>query len=409
MSLKPLLQGGDVAEWMFATLLLVGAASGYRFVAVASMVGPTPPPRSKELLQMIRKHNYAVVFLAAIALSLGVAHAREAAPNPKAAATVESGVLQGAPYRVDIPVHWNGELVMLLHGFEPIGLPRPTPKPLGDEAPLFLAAGYAVAQSSFASQGWAVDDALRDNERLRAWFVHKHGEPRRTYLVGFSMGGYVALASLEHDGKYYDGALSLCGANVPGKLVFNDLLTSLVAFDYFFPHTAGLPPGGLADPAGPALGQMQAVDAALKTNEAAAQLLATHAEVSRDRLASTIAVHYLVLHQMIERAKGLPVDNRATAYAGFGDDAAFNRGVHRYAGNPQAMRYMEAATSLSGSNHKPLVLQYNHDDPLIIPRYQSVYPVMVQSAHGRAPTLLPPVGEGHCGFSPEQIRQAFQT
>ena len=30
-------------------------------------------------------------------------------------------------------------------------------------------------------------------------------------------------------------------------------------------------------------------------------------------------------------------------------------------------------------------------------------------AHGRAPTVLQPVGEGHCGFAPEQIRQAFQT
>jgi hypothetical protein len=37
-------------------------------------------------------------------------------------------------------------------------------------APL-LAAGYAVAQSAYASQGWAVADAITDMERLRqqAW------------------------------------------------------------------------------------------------------------------------------------------------------------------------------------------------------------------------------------------------
>ncbi|EIL97304.1 hypothetical protein RHOFW104T7_02645 [Rhodanobacter thiooxydans] len=363
---------------------------------------------------MIRKPHGAVVFLTVVALSLGIAHAREAAPERKAASTptVDTGVLEGAPYRVDIPANWNGELVMQLHGFEPIGTPRATPKPLGDEAPSFLAAGYAVAQSSFATQGWAVDDALRDNERLRAWFVHKHGQPKHTYLVGSSMGGYVVLTSLEHYGKYYDGALSLCGANVPGTRVFDDLLTSLVAFDYFFPHGAGLPSGGLADPAGPELGQMavmHAVDAALKTNEDAARILARHLQVSRERLAGAIGVHYLVLHQMMARAKGMPVDNRTTAYTGFGDDAAFNRGVHRYAGDPQAMRYLAAATSLSGKIRKPLVLQYNHDDSLIPARYQPVYPAMVQSAHGRAPTMLPPVGEGHCGFTPEQIMQAFQT
>jgi pimeloyl-ACP methyl ester carboxylesterase len=366
------------------------------------------------LLSMIRKPHVAWLFLAVLALGPGIAAAHDADPESKATstATVDTGVLDGAPYRVDIPAHWNGDLVMQLHGFEPIGTPRPTPKPLGDEASPFLAAGYALAQSSYASQGWAVDDALRDNERLRAWFVQRHGQPRHTYVVGFSMGGYVVLTSLEHHGQHYDGGLSLCGANVPGTRVFDDILTSVVAFDYFFPRTTGLPPGGLADPAAPALGQMEvmhAVDAALKTNEHAAQLLATHLHVSRERLAGAIGVHYLVLHQMQQRAKGMPVDNRATVYAGFGDDAAFNRGVHRYAGNPQAMRYLAAATSLSGKIHKPLVLQYNHDDFLIPVRYQSVYPAMVQSAHGRAPTVLPSVGEGHCGFAPEQIMQAFQT
>lgn len=364
---------------------------------------------------MIRKPQLRAV-LAAVALSLGMgmaqardtAHAQNAVNTP----TIDTGVLHGAPYRVDIPAHWNGELVMLLHGFEPIGMPRPTSKPLGDEAPVFLAAGYAVAQSSFATQGWAVDDALRDNERLRAWFTRKHGQPKRTWLVGFSMGGYVALSSLEHFGQHYDGALSLCGANVPGTRVAEDLQNYLVAFDYFFPHAAGLPPGGLADPAAPALGQMQvmqAVNTALKTNEVAAQILARHAQVPREKLAGALGVYYLVLHQMATRAKGLPVDNRNTVYAGLGDDAAFNRGVHRYTGDPRAMRYLATTTALSGKIRKPLVIEYNEDDPLITPHFQSVYPAMVQSTQGRAPTVLPPAGKGHCGFSPRQIKQAFQA
>lgn len=122
-----------------------------------------------------------------------------------------------------------------------------------------------------------------------------------------------------------------------------------------------------------------------------------------------IGVHYLVLHQMLLRAKGLPVDNSKTVHAGFGDDAAFNRGLHRYKGDAQAMRHLATATSLDGKIRKPLVLQYDNDDPLVPERYQPVYPAMVQSAHGRAPTVLPAVGEGHCGFTPDQIIQAFQT
>jgi hypothetical protein len=55
---------------------------------------------------------------------------------------------------------------------------------------------------------------------------------------------------------------------------------------------------------------------------------------------------------------------------------------------------------------KPLVLRHNHDDLLIPARYHSVYPAMVQSAYGRAPTVLPPAGEGACRFTLEQIMQA---
>ncbi|MBL8880444.1 MAG: hypothetical protein JNG88_15125, partial [Phycisphaerales bacterium] len=41
----------------------------------------------------------------------------------------DTGTLAGAPYRIDIPAEWNGELVVLAHGFEPVGVPRDTPWP----------------------------------------------------------------------------------------------------------------------------------------------------------------------------------------------------------------------------------------------------------------------------------------
>lgn len=364
----------------------------------------------------MKRNSLRALGLAAItALSFGIAETRAAEPhrNAESAPVLDGGVLDGAPYRIDIPAHWNGELVMQLHGFEPVGTPRTTPWPLGDEAPIFLAAGYAVAQSGYATQGWAVGDALRDNERLRAQFWRKYGKPRHTYLIGFSMGGYVALASLEHHAKRYDGVLSMCGANVPGTRVFEDALTSLVAFDYFFPHVAGLPANGLSDPAALGMDQlavMQAVDAALKNNEDAAKILAAHAQVPREALGMVISVHYLVLRDLRTRAMGMPVDNRTTVYSGFGDDAAFNRGVHRYAGDPEAMHFLSATTSLTGRIGTPLVLQYNHNDPLIPERYHDIYPALVKAAGSRnEPVVLPSAGEGHCGFSPEQIQQAFQT
>lgn len=323
---------------------------------------------------------------------------------------VESGTLDHAPYRVDIPGNWNGELVMLLHGYEPKGAPREALWPQNEATPVFLSQGYAVAASAYASQGWSVADAIPDNERLRSYFVSRHGNPHRTYLVGFSLGGHIAVASLEEHGSKYSGALSLCGVNVPAAFAFNEsVLTSLVAFDYLFPDVLGLASGGIPDPASPPMLDTEAMEAALKNDEAAAAVLSKRLEIPRPALAGALMLNYMVLREMQTRAGGFPVDNRATVYSGFGDDAAFNMGVRRYAGDKSAMEYLANHARLSGRISKPLVVQSNNDDPTVPHRLNSIYPTLVKSAgRSRQLAVLPSVGEGHCSFSPEQIQDAFE-
>ena len=329
---------------------------------------------------------------------------------------VDTGTLAGAPYRFEIPADWNGELVMLLHGYEPRGVPRDDPWPADPATAIFLARGYAVAESAYASQGWAVGDAIEDNERLRAQIVARHA-PRHSWLVGMSMGGLVAIESLERHGAHYDGALSLCGANIPSPRVFADTLRSLAAFDVLFPD-AGVPGDGLADPTAlplddpradqPAL--MQAVGAALAENPDAAATLARALEVSPDALAGSLSLYVLLQREVIARAGGLPVGNRDTVYSGFGDDAAFNAAVRRYDADPKAAAWLSNVGDLRGTLEKPLVLRYNRTDPTIPPRYQSVYPALAAAA-GRADriTVVPPAGEGHCRFSSAQVNEAFDV
>jgi len=323
----------------------------------------------------------------------------------------DTGTLADAPYRIDIPADWNGELVVLAHGFEPVGVPRETPWPADPATPMFTSARYAVAQSGYATQGWAVRDAIADSERLRAHFVERHGQPKKTWMVGFSMGGGIAIASLEQQAAHYDGALSLCGANLPGDLLANELFTSLVAFDALFPPREGEAAFRLSDPAGPTLDQgavMDRVDAALPRDPAAATRLAARLEVAVNALPGTIGLHYLVIRDLMTRGGGMPVDNRRVRYTGFGDDAAFNRRVPRYAGDAAAMDYVAAAPALSGRPQKPLVLQYNADDPTINPRFRPVYAQKAQGA-AVAPLTLPDVPGGHCRFSDDQVRDAFRV
>lgn len=324
-----------------------------------------------------------------------------------------SGELQGAPWRLDVPANWNGELVMLTHGYEPVGVPRTIPMAANDSTAPLLAAGYAVAQSAYASQGWAVADAITDTERLRQQAVAELKHVRHTWMLGFSMGGAVTIGSLERFPQHYAGGVSLCGANLSGEQIATDLLTTLVAFDYFFPKADGLPPTGLVSRETAALPQgelYQGIANALQHDPLHAELLAQRLQVSADALAGTISLHALVLHELATRSGGMPVGNLGVVYSGFGDDAAFNAGVQRIDPVPAAQAHVRNALALTGAVKRPLAIQFNHNDPTIVPHMQAVYPQMAARAGARPlPRVLPPVGEGHCGFSGSQIVDALKT
>ena len=82
--------------------------------------------------------------------------------------------------------------------------------------------------------------------------------------------------------------------------------------------------------------------------------------------------------------------------------------MRRYPADAQAASYLAGVADLRGTIGKPLVLRYNSDDPTIPPRYHGVYPALAAEA-GRADriTVMPPAGEGHCAFAPEQMLEAF--
>ena len=106
----------------------------------------------------------------------------------------------------------------------------------------------------------------------------------------------------------------------------------------------------------------------------------------------------------------MPVDNRKTIYQGFGDDAAFNRRVHRYAGSAAAMAYAERNVTLTGRIDIPLVMQWNVFDQTVPARFHSIYPDQVRAAgKGKLLTVLAPIGNGHCNFTDAQTAAAFET
>ncbi|MBK8066062.1 MAG: hypothetical protein IPK27_00065 [Rhodanobacteraceae bacterium] len=332
------------------------------------------------------------------------------APAAAAAPGASTGSLEGAPFLIEVPPSWNGELVMFLHGYEPVGTPRETPLAANDFDRWLLSEGFAVARSSYSAQGWAVAEALADNERLRQHAVKLLGKPRRTWLVGNSMGGLLVLASLERHPDAYDGGLSLCGVNSSAEeIIGRGGLDPLAAFDHYFPGTLGLAAGGLADPASPLSADPETIETALASNESRAGQLAASFDIHRGDLAGALMLQYLVLRELSVRAGGLPVSNRETVYRGFDDDVGLNAAVRRYDADPDAAAYLRANVTLTGKALRPVVILSNANDPTVPARFAGRYAELAQAAGYADQVLtLAPVGDGHCAFSQVDIGRALR-
>ena len=296
---------------------------------------------------------------------------------------------------------------MLMHGYQPVGAPQTTPMKAANETPIFLKQGYSVAQSEFTSQGWAVGDAIVDNERLRQHFVLDLTRPAHIYLVGFSLGGLETVASIERHRHAYTGALVMCGLTVSTpEFISRAVVTPLVAFDALIPGV--LPNLAAAD--SPRFVPPDVIAKALQAHPQQAALLQKRMQGAAETPAGSLSLYYMALREFEQRAGGMPVDNRKTIYHGFGDDAAFNRQVHRYAGSPTAMAYAQRNVTLSGRIDVPLVMQWNAFDQTITSRFHPIYPDQVRAAgNGKLLTTLAPTGHGHCDFTDAQIAAAFKT
>lgn len=323
-----------------------------------------------------------------------------------APAGMHAGTLRSAAYRIDIPPHWNGDLVMIMHGYQPVGAPVKTPMEAADETPVFIKKGYAVAQSQYASQGWAVEDAIADNERLRQYFAKTYARPSHTYLYGFSLGGLAAAASIERYPHAYNGAMITCGLTVSTPdFLSHGIVEPLVAFDALIP---GVIPD-LAAPNSPPSIAPDVIAEAVKAHPDEAAVLAKRLEETPETL-PTLSLYYMGLRELELRAGGMPVDNRKTVYQGFGNDTDFNRRVHRYAATPTAMAYARHNVTLTGHVAVPLVMQWNTFDQTIPARFHEIYPEQVRAAgNGKWLTILPSSGNGHCNFTDEQTASAFDV
>ncbi|MDQ1722652.1 MAG: hypothetical protein QOI26_2386 [Pseudonocardiales bacterium] len=138
-----------------------------------------------------------------------------------------TGELDGAKYAIKLPAKWNGTLLLYSHGYRFAAPAPPSFDPVDTSAqvsstdsdgtgsdPLstsLLDAGYALAGSSYKSNGWAAADGVKAGADLHAQFVKLVGAPKRTYVWGDSLGGLVTELLAETHPDWVDGAAPMCG------------------------------------------------------------------------------------------------------------------------------------------------------------------------------------------------------
>src|SRR5438093_2054669 len=157
------------------------------------------------------------------------------------AAQIIGSTRSGAQFALYRPDRWNGALVLYAHGYtapgEPIHLP-----PIDNLRDQLLGMGFGVAYSSFSENGLAIKDGIRQTERVEELFADRLGRPRRTFLIGTSMGGVIAVALAEDGPEHYDGLLTVSGL-IGGTRGLVDYIAHIrVLFDLYYP---GVLPGRL--------------------------------------------------------------------------------------------------------------------------------------------------------------------
>lgn len=116
--------------------------------------------------------------------------------------STEGKLKDGTPYRIDMPRHWNGAVLI---GLDYAG------RPPGPDADALLAEGYAMAGTTRAISGWAIHGAAANAVETLDLFEAKYGKAALPIEFGQSQGGHTAAVSAQAYPQRWRGAVVQCG------------------------------------------------------------------------------------------------------------------------------------------------------------------------------------------------------
>lgn len=395
------------------------------------------------------------------------------APTPAATAsacvaTPCTASVDGAQLEVVVPARWNGTLLLYSHGYRsaqptppdlrPVSTsPEPAPgwssgdRTVGDA---LLARGYAIAGSSYASNGWAVADGVRAGEDVYAWVRDHVGRPDRVYAWGDSLGGLVTTVLAERHPDWVTGSAPLCGAlagTVPNmdlaldvgyavrELIWPQMtvrgFTSYQDAVDTFRGAASRVLAAARDVRGGGAAAVLFVDAVVdgptRTRTYDGATPASAVAAAAEGVLTALSFETFARYDLEQRLGGDPSTNVGTDYAARISAAdrqrvdaldpgattrllaALARG-RRVAADPAARAAALRLDDPQGRLSRPMLTLHTRDDPLVLVQNESWYAARV-AAHGAPgdleqlvtvpPATYPekpgaPYGAGHCAFTP---------
>jgi pimeloyl-ACP methyl ester carboxylesterase len=174
-----------------------------------------------------------------------------------ASAEAQSGLVtytgtlaDGATFLIEVPPSWNGTVVLYSHGYVVPGSSNPATD-VGDPVTrgFLLSNGYALAGSSYATTGWALQQAFPDQIAVLDQFRVLVGKAKRTIAWGHSLGGMITAGLIQKYPHRFDAALPMCGVLSGGVATWNTALDAEFAFQTLLASGSGLQLVNITDPA----------------------------------------------------------------------------------------------------------------------------------------------------------------
>jgi pimeloyl-ACP methyl ester carboxylesterase len=370
--------------------------------------------------------------------------------------TVNGTLADGAAFLIQCPAGtWNGTLFLYSHGYVVPGTKNPATD-VGDPVTgaWLLSHGFALAGSSYATTGWAIQQALPDQIGTLDTFDQTYTTPTRTIAWGHSLGGIITAGLIQQFPSRFAAALPMCGVLSGGVATWNTALDAAFAFKQLIDRSVAVV--HITDPFGNLNGAEAAAAGAQQTKQGQARLALVAAladtpgwftptspepaprdftaqEANQFQWFSGVDAPFAFAFraELEARAGGNPSWNTGVNYttqlaksvdmrevvalykaAGLNlkADLATLNSATRISADPGAVQYLADNIAFNGHINIPVLTMHTTGDGLVVPENEQAYRSVVRGEGNQS--LLRQIfvhRAGHCAFTPAETITAART